>query len=68
MPTEVFITRPVHDQLLGYFPGLIEEIFEENPEPVWQLAGVSVTMSPSLYDSYVYHLSRLVPTLATTNV
>ena len=57
----VFITRPVHDQLLGLLPSLIEEIFEENPEPVWQLAGVSVTMSPELYDSYVYHLGRLLP-------
>ena len=75
MPTEVFIARHVHDQLLEHFPDLIQEIFIENPEPSyrvddssrygWQLAGVSVTMSPSLYDSYVHALSRLVSKLST---
>ena len=77
MKKEVFIARPVHDQLLEHFPDLIQEIFmtadghiqrfdeSENPEPGWQLAGVSVTISPSLYDSYVHALSRLVSKLST---
>lgn len=64
IPKEVFISRPVHDQLLEHFPGFIEEIFEEEPEPVWQFAGVSVRMSIETYDSYVYYLSRLVPALS----
>ena len=67
IPKEVFISRPVHDQLMDHFPGFIEQIFEEEPEPVWQFAGVSVRMSIETYDEYVHYLSRLVPTLAQRN-
>ena len=52
MRKEVFIGRTVHDYLLEHCPELIEEIFEREPEPIWQFAGVSVRMSPALFDSY----------------
>jgi hypothetical protein len=60
MPTEVFISRPVHDQLLEQYAGLFEEILAENPEPAWTLAGVKVTMSESLHRSYINALNGLV--------
>lgn len=56
---EVFIGRKVHDQLLEHSPGLIEEIFEREPEPIWQLWGVSVRMTPALYDSFTRTVKEL---------
>ena len=56
---EVFIGRKVHDQLLEHSPGLIEEIFEREPEPIWQLGGVSVRMTPALYDSFTRSTKEL---------
>jgi hypothetical protein len=64
MRKEVFIGRTVHDQLMEHFPGFIEQIFEEEPEPVWQFAGVSVRMDAETYDEYVHYLTRLVPALS----
>ena len=59
MRKEVFIGRTVHDQLLEHSPELIEEIFEREPEPIWQLAGVSVRMTPALFDSYTRTVKEL---------
>jgi len=65
MPVEVFISRPVHDALLSEYPGLIEEIFAENPECRWSLAGVRVTISPTIHRSYIQALNGLVISLSS---
>jgi len=63
----IFISRPVHDMLLEHRPNVIKEILAENPEPVWTLAGVSVSVSPPLYDLYASALHNLLNDILTEN-
>lgn len=65
MPVEVFISRPVHDQLLENYPSLMEEIFLETDQKQWTLAGVKVTMYPAVHRSYVGALNGLVVSLSS---